>query len=239
MVYNSGSKPLVFSQNHFIPSQFLTKMTLTPELITLARYLAGEFDNREQAIADPAWYVHLRLWQRPVPVSLFPDPSLTLFAEQANILDLDRPYRPRIMQLRQLPPEPNRSGGHIQLEVQYHMLKDPGQFRGAGCHPDLLSQLTPAQVELLPGCTLTLSQQPLADRKTYRFCASLPSEARCCFTYQGETRQVHLGFEASPTEFLSYDKGIDPNTGKALWGAVLGPYRFTKRQDFSDELAIV
>ena len=51
----------------------------SPELIALARYMAGEFDNREQAIADPAWYVHLHLWQRPVP--LFLEDSFTLFAE--------------------------------------------------------------------------------------------------------------------------------------------------------------
>ncbi len=35
-------------------------MNLSPELITLANYLAGEFDNREQALAEPAWYVNLR-----------------------------------------------------------------------------------------------------------------------------------------------------------------------------------
>lgn len=207
------------------------KMTLTSELIALGQYLAGEFDNREQAIADPAWYVHLRLWQRPVPVQLFSEPSLTLFAEQANILHLDRPYRPRIMQLRQLA----NGGGPPQLEVQYFMLKDPSQFRGAGRQPSLLQQLNPAQVEPLPGCTLTVSQKRLTDG-TYQFAASLPSGARCCFIYKGETRQVDLGFEASPTELFSFDKGIDPNTGQALWGALLGPFHFTKRHDFSGEL---
>lgn len=211
------------------------KMTLTPELMALGHYLAGEFENREQAIADPVWYVHLRLWQRPVPVSLFSEPSLTLFAEQANIVNLDRPYRPRIMQLRQSWESGDR-GESPQLEVQYFMLKDPGKYRGAGCNPDLLQQLTPAQIELLPGCKLSVTQTPLT-HDTFRFTASLPSEARCCFSYEGETRRVDLGFEASPSEFLSYDKGIDPNTGKALWGAVLGPFHFTKRQDFSGELA--
>jgi hypothetical protein len=44
-------------------------MSFSPELTALAEYLAGEFDNSSQAIADPAWYVHLRMWQRPV--SLF------------------------------------------------------------------------------------------------------------------------------------------------------------------------
>ncbi|MFM6193835.1 MAG: CpcT/CpeT family chromophore lyase [Planktothrix sp.] len=46
-------------------------MMISPELKTLAEYMAGEFDNQAQALADPVWYVHLRLWHRPVPVSLF------------------------------------------------------------------------------------------------------------------------------------------------------------------------
>jgi hypothetical protein len=105
-------------------------MTLSPELITLARYMAGEFDNQQQALADPAWYVHLRLWQRPVP--LFTEDSLTLFAEQANIVNLDKPYRPRILRLYLSDTTP------ASLQVQYYMLKDPEAIRGAGRNPQLL-----------------------------------------------------------------------------------------------------
>jgi len=62
--------------------------------VTLAQYLTGEFDNREQAIAEPVWYAHLKLWHCPVP--LFTKDSITLFAEQANVLTLDQPYRQRL-----------------------------------------------------------------------------------------------------------------------------------------------
>lgn len=204
-------------------------MTLAPELIALARYLAGEFENRAQAIAEPTWYVHLHLWQRPVPIPMFSEDSLTLFAEQANIINLDRPYRQRIMRILA------STGSPQGLQIQYYMLEDPGAFRGAGGNPALLKQLTASMMQLLPGCTLTVTQQILATG-TYHFSASLPPDANCCFPYQGETRQVSLGFDATSTELLSYDKGIDPATGKALWGAVLGPFRFAKCQDFSTEL---
>ena len=49
-------------------------------------------------------------------------------------------------------------------------------------------------------------------------------------------RQVSLGVMAAPEQFWSYDKGIDPQTGRALWGAILGPYQFAKVADFSDGL---
>lgn len=204
-------------------------MTLSAELTTLAQYMAGVFDNGTQAFADPTWYVHLRLWQRPVPVPLFPEPSITLYAEQANILKLNQPYRPRILQLRHSATAPDR------LEVQYYQFKDIAAVQGAGQNPDLLKQLTPEQVELLPGCTLTVERQDLAPN-LYRFRASLPPETQCCFTYGGQTYQVDLGFEASAAEFLSFDRGIDPKTGKGIWGALMGPFRFVKREDLASEI---
>lgn len=96
-------------------------------LLTLAHYLAGEFDNREQAIADPVWYVHLRLWQRPVP--LFTEDSLTLFAEQANILQPEQPYRQRLLRLK--PTDTSQDA----LQVQYYAFKNPNAFKGAGRRP--------------------------------------------------------------------------------------------------------
>jgi hypothetical protein len=205
-------------------------MTLSSELITLASYMAGEFDNEQQAIAEPVWYVHLRLWQRPVP--LFTEDSLTLFAEQANIVNLDKPYRPRILRLQSSDTTP------ASLEVQYYMLKDIQAIRGAGRNPELLRQLTSDDIEFLPGCNLTVKQQQLAPN-SYEFSASSATGTPCGFSYQGNSYQVSLGFEATAEEFRSYDKGIDPTTGKAIWGALMGPFRFTKRQDFASELLVV
>ncbi len=195
-------------------------MNFSPQLVALANYMAGEFDNREQAIADPAWYVHLHLWQKPVP--LFASDSITLFAEQANIVKLDQPYRPRLMRLQE------RSDADTSIQVQYYMPKDPAAVRGAGANPTLLKSFTPEQFELLPGCMLLVKvQQPNAN--SYHFTAAPPPGEKCCFNYGENTIQVSLGFEATEAEFLSYDKGIDPTTGKALWGAILDPYRFQKR----------
>jgi hypothetical protein len=204
-------------------------MTLSPELITLARYMAGEFDNQKQAIADPLWYVHLRLWQRPV--ALFTEDSLTLFAEQANIVNLDKPYRPRILRLYESDANPS------SLQVQYYMLKDTEAIRGAGRNPELLKQLTSEQIEFLPGCSLTIKHHQVATN-SYEFSASSATGEPCSFSYQGNSYQVSLGFEATAEEFRSYDKGIDPTTGKAMWGALLGPFRFKKRQDFATELSV-
>lgn len=197
-------------------------MALSTALQTLATYLSGEFDNRQQAIADPAWFVHLKLWQRPV--RLFDEDSVTLFAEQANVLQLEQPYRQRLLRLYQ----PNPPDASSLLLGQYYNLKQPTRFKGAGQDPERLLTLTEAEIELLPGCILQISQP-----QEQQFVATQPADCRCFFSYQGEQRQVRLGFVASPEEFFSYDTGIEIETGKAIWGAIMGAYRYTKRQEFS------
>jgi len=201
-------------------------MPHTSELITLARCLTGEFNNQEQALAEPAWYVHLRLWHRPV-VGLFSQ-GLTFFAEQANILKLDQPYRQRLLQLQEVSLNP------LKIQVQYYKILDPREFRGAGANPLLLKKITPEKVELLPGCVLGVSISPSGLDVAFE---ALPMDDRpCSFSYDDKNYQVQLGFATSAGKFLSYDKGIDPATGKAIWGAMLGAYCFQKTQDFDLEI---
>ena len=190
-------------------------MPISSTLIALAQSLAGEFDNRDQAIADPAWFVHLKMWQRPVP--LFGEDIITIFAEQANVLQLEQPYRQRLLRLQ------DQQG---QIQVQYYSFKQPELYRGAGAQPERFQNLTIDAIEILPRCILSVEQS--GDR----FVSSPLPDTRCCFSYAGEIRQVSLGFEVDSQQFLSYDKGIDSD-GKALWGAIMGAYRYTKRQTYS------
>ncbi|MEL6929042.1 MAG: chromophore lyase CpcT/CpeT [Cyanobacteria bacterium J06600_6] len=198
-------------------------MNFSPQLTALATYLAGEFSNQPQAAEQPAWYVNLRLWIRPVPI--FTADSITLFAEQANILKLDQPYRPRILRLRQ----------REQIEVEFYMFKDLATGKGAGQDPSLIGQITPDKIEFLPNCTLRVATQKLA-AGAYCFETAPVTTEPCTVNYQGTSFQVFLGFKASAEELLTYDKGIDPATGKGTWGALMGAYAFGKLQDFSNEL---
>ncbi|WP_416675184.1 chromophore lyase CpcT/CpeT [Egbenema bharatensis] len=187
----------------------------------LVSWLAGEFENQAQALDQPAWFVHLRLWHRPLPFLIDGYPAL--FAEQANALYLDKPYRQRVVTFRPTDP-PDR------LQAQYYACKQPDRWQGAGANPDRLQSLTLEDLELLPGCRLTVMRQD------DWFKADPVPDTQCCFQYQGETRQVILGFEVSADTFLSYDRGVDPKTEQALWGAIMGAYRFQKRQNFGVEL---
>lgn len=201
----------------------LLPMTLPAPLLTLAYYLAGEFHNRDQAIAEPVWYVPLKLWHRPT--QFFRTDSLTLFAEQANVDTPDNPYRQRLLRLQYSPQQPDSLCG------QYYAFHNPQAVKGAGQNPALLEKLTLDDLELLPGCTLDIQPQGSLAHPT-GFIATPPPQAQCFFSYESKIRQVILGFEAYPTHFLSYDRGIDPETGQLLWGAMMGPYRYTKVQAY-------
>jgi CpeT/CpcT family (DUF1001) len=197
----------------------MSQITLSPKLIAIGQYLSGEFENKQQALESPPWYVHLRLWLKPVP--LFLEDSITLFAEQASIVNLDRPYRPRILRITSSQTE------GIDLEVRHYMFKDIETVRGAGSNPDILKKITTEQIEFLPNCTLNVSVEELGNNR-FHFRATPTSDRPCSFTYDGKTFQVALGFEVTPDELLTYDKGIDPNTGQPIWGALMGAYRYIK-----------
>lgn len=202
---------------------------MAPSLTTLAEWLAGEFNNQAQAQDQPVWFVHLRLWHRPLPFTI--DGHVALFCEQANVLNLDKPYRQRVVILKpSVNSQPNSQSNSQQWQAEYRAFKQPDRIVGAGANPDLLRQIRLDDLEILPGCRLTISYQP------DRFKAEPPPDAKCCFQYNGQTRQVILGFEASPNQFFSYDRGVEPETGKLLWGAMMGAYQFQKQRSFAAEL---
>lgn len=199
-------------------------------LQTLAHYLSGEFENTSQAAAEPAWYVHLRLWQRPV-VSLSTDTVFTFFLEQANVISGKPPYRQRILQIRDAA-EPN------SLQGQYFALSDPLKFQGGGSEPSVLQTLSRQDLVTLPnsGAAIHYQQTPTG----YQFQSALKDNQLCSFEYGGKRRYVYLGFEIGPADpqgdtvlMKTFDKGIDPDTGRGLWGALMGPFQMVKQKKFT------
>ena len=120
-------------------------MSNSSQLLQLASWMVGEFSNREQSLDQPIWFVNLVWWQRPIPFNVLD--SIAIFAEQANALILDRPYRQRILQFVE-------NDGKIQ--VKYWGFKDPAAWSGAGRARDRLNQITINDIEPLAGCFWTL-----------------------------------------------------------------------------------
>ncbi|MEN9217655.1 MAG: chromophore lyase CpcT/CpeT [Gloeomargarita sp. DG_2_bins_126] len=180
----------------------------TKEMALLWDWLPGWYDNRSQALAEPAWYVHLWLWQRVIPQGIAGQPAL--FIEQASALTPTQAYRQRVLVL-------------YPDTVQYYACREPRRWQGCGARPEGLAAFSDADVTRLPGCVLAVQYQD------GEFQASLVPGCHCEFEYNGQTRRVELGWRVNAQTLLSYDRGIDPGTGQALWGALMGPYIFQKR----------
>ena len=198
---------------------------LSSPLETLAHYLAGEFENKAQATAEPSWYVHLRLWQRPVP-QLSTSDTFTLLLEQASVTSGKPPYRQRVLQLTE------QAG---QLQGEYFALKNPLQFRGSGTDRDLLKVMSTRDLVSLPDSVADIRYQRIG-AANYRFQAALPEGKLCSFEYNGTRKYVYLGFDIEKKddtiELKTYDKGIDPSTGRGLWGALMGPFVMMKQDAY-------
>jgi hypothetical protein len=186
------------------------------------------FQNRRQALAEPAWYVHLRLWS--YPIALFTEDSVTFFIEQASAAYAQPPYRQRVLRLR------SQAG---DLTAEYYALKQPEAYRGATQAPERLAALTEEQLQSLQGSRLPVTVSP--EGAMTRFVARQYPGERCQFSINGELKQVELGFDAivpqpgsaEPAAFWMYDQGINPNTAEPTWGALKGPFQLLKIEDWS------
>ena len=143
------------------------------------------------------------MWQRPVP--LFQEDSLTIFAEQVQCFDAW--ISPTVSACC------GCTIGKVRFKSSTIASSSPTGFGGRGQTQNGCRMLTIDAIDLLPGCVLSVEQQPSG-----RFVSSPLPDTRCCFSYAGETRQVSLGFEADPQTFLSYDKGIDNRRVKRCGG---------------------
>jgi len=184
----------------------------------LAQCLAGEFSNESQALSQPAWFVNLKLWHRPLPFAIAG--NYALFAEQAPALKLEQAYRQRVLVIQP-------ATATEPMTVQYYAFKNHLKWRGAGITPEKLNALTLTDLEKLPGCVLQVTAT------ANQFSAQPVPNSVCQFYVQGNLCQIQLGFSVTAQEFFSYDKGIDPETQKPIWGALMAPYQFQKIQTFS------
>lgn len=53
-------------------------MTSSTDIATLARLMAADFSNQEQAFENPPFYAHIRVCMRPLPLELLSGVSFLL-----------------------------------------------------------------------------------------------------------------------------------------------------------------
>jgi CpeT/CpcT family (DUF1001) len=196
-------------------------MTHSTDIATLARWMAADFSNQEQAIENPPFYAHIRVCMRPLPYDLLS--GVSLFLEQAYDYLLYAPYRLRVLKFV---PQDN----HILL--QNYMVQDETSFYGAARNLDLLGTLKSQQIEKLPGCDM------IVEWTGHSFKGRVEPGKNCLVVRKGKQTYLDNEFEIDEHQLLSLDRGRDLETDDLLWGSIAGPFHFLRRTSFADEVQL-
>ncbi|MEH2042551.1 chromophore lyase CpcT/CpeT [Nostoc sp.] len=194
-------------------------MTHSTDIATLARWMAADFSNQEQAFENPPFYAHIRVCIRPLPLELFS--GVSLFLEQAYDFMLNQPYRMRVMKL--IPAE-----NHIAIE--HYTVKEEQKFYGASREPERLKELSVDQLEKMSGCNM------IVEWTGNSFKGRVEPGKGCIVVRDGKNTYLDNEFEIDAKEFFSLDRGRDLDTDERLWGSIAGPFHFVRWSNFADEV---
>ncbi|MFB8789550.1 MAG: chromophore lyase CpcT/CpeT [Potamolinea sp.] len=196
-------------------------MTHSTDIATLARWMAADFSNQQQAFENPPMFAHIRVCMRPLSLSLLD--GVSFFVEQAYDYMLNDPYRLRVLKLFE-------SGGHIQIEN--YIVKDEKAFYGASRNLNLLQSLKADQLEKLPGCNM------IVEWTGSGFQGQVEPGKACMVFRNGKQTYLDSSFEIDEDKFISRDRGRDPETDEHIWGSVAGPFYFVRWASFADEVKV-
>lgn len=196
-------------------------MTHPTDIGTLVRWMAGDFSNQAQAYENPPFFAHIRVCMRPLPPGFLPGASL--FLEQAYDCALDQPYRLRVLEF--LPQE-------TAILLHNHTLKDGERFFGLSRNPARLTELTPADIVEMPGCSMNV------EWTGHSFIGRIQPGKGCKVVWKGQDTYLDNEFEISEDKLLSLDRGRDPVTDERVWGSIAGPFQFTRRTSFANEVQV-
>lgn len=194
-------------------------MTNSTDFLTLARWLAADFSNQQQAFENPPLFAHIRVCMRPLPYDLLN--GLSLYLEQAYDINLNQPYRVRILKL--VP-----AADHIDIE-NYAIDREEA-FYGASRDTQRLQALKTEQIKKLPGCNF------ITTWTGHSFRGEVEPGKACTVVRKGQTTYLDSNFEIDEHKFISHDRGRNPETDEHIWGAIAGPFEFTRWASFANEV---
>lgn len=196
-------------------------MTHSTDIATLARWMAADFSNQQQAFENPPIFAHIRVCMRPLPLSLLD--GVSLFVEQSYDYILNNPYRVRVLKLI-------NTGSHI--EIENYTVKDEQKLYGASRSLERLQTLKAEQLEKLPGCNMILEWTGNS------FQGQVEPGKACMVFRNGQETYLDSTFEIDQDKFISRDRGRDPATDEHIWGSFGGPFYFVRWANFADEVKV-
>ena len=187
--------------------------------ILLAQWMAGDFSNHKQSIAEPQNYAHIRIFFRPLPFEFFN--AIGFYSEQVYDYDLWSPYRQGVHKLVD-------RGDDTYIEN--YSLKDAMLYAGAAREPAILNTITHECLERRCNCSMIFHR----DGEMFR--GKVEPGDKCLIERDGVMTYLISDVEITEANWVSLDKGMDLDTHEKLWGSAHGMLRFEKVTSFADEI---
>lgn len=197
-------------------------MTHSTDVITLARWMASDFSNQQQAFDNPPLYAHIRVCMRPLPPELLG--GIALFLEQAYDFMLSQPYRTRVLKL---------IASEEHIEIENYAIEGEEEFYGASREPARLASLKPEKLRKLPGCTF------ITKWNGDSFLAQIEPGKGCFVNRNGKNTYLDSEFTIRENSLRSIDRGFDVETNEYVWGSLAGAFEFDRWTSFADEIPTI
>ncbi|MEM9925239.1 MAG: chromophore lyase CpcT/CpeT [Cyanobacteria bacterium P01_D01_bin.50] len=194
-------------------------MSHSTDIPTLARWMAHDFSNQQQAFENPPFFAHIRVCMRPLPVDLLS--GVSFYVEQAYDFMINNPYRVVVYKLVD-------AGDRIELEN--YKVKDAEKFYGASRDLERLKALKADELEKISGCNFII------EWTGHSFKGMVQPGKKCIVFRKGQNTYLDSDFEIDGEKFFSRDTGRDLETDEQIWGSVAGEFHFVPLQSFALEL---
>jgi len=190
---------------------------MSSSLTRLVRLLSAGFSNQQQAFDNPPLFAHILVKFRPLP-QLAPG---SLLLEQSYAINPAAPYRIRVLRAE-------RQAG--QLVILNQALHDEERFWGAVEDAERRAAIREHDLRLLEGCTYVVREEGAG------FVGEVEPGCRCLVERKGSTAYLVSSFSLQADGMETIDRGHDPVSHEQLWGAPAGCFRFSRTDDYSEEI---
>lgn len=181
----------------------------------LCGYMTGSFSSEGQSLRDTNYYdirLHMvHVWDKR-------QDGYWLYVEQAVSSMQEKPYRQRFYRVHQL--------DENTFESEVYELNEPSAVIHAWDTPEKLTDLTPEDLILRDGCSITLHWNNAG------FFEGKTSDADCSSNLRGASYATSEA-KIYKNRLESWDRGFNAE-GKQVWGAESGAYVFDKIHDDLD-----
>jgi hypothetical protein len=187
-----------------------TAQTLKPKDIkVLYQLMQGSYSSEQQSKEDSAYYdIRLQI----VPCWTNKAGEMWFYVEQAMSTSMDKPYRQRVYQLKQI--------NDTTIASVVYTIKGGEKYYGDYKKAEPLKNLPIDSLEIRNGCAVLLRKYGK------KYFSGSTNKNDCESNLRGASYATSI-VTVRKKGLVSWDQGFDKD-GKQVWGAVKGGYRFMK-----------